>query len=144
MQKKLLMEFRMPPKRLLYGCMIQFLFLNFTLLAHANDGLKNNDINKDGSKAFSINIKADPITVTGTVTDGFGEPIPGVTVSVQGTSTGTATDLNGNYTLTVEEGTTLTFSFIGFVTQNVDVGSQSILNVTLVEDVTALEEVVVV
>jgi TonB-dependent SusC/RagA subfamily outer membrane receptor len=84
------------------------------------------------------------VTVTGIVTDANGEPIPGVTVSVPDTGIGTATDLNGNYSLSVPEGSTMVFSFIGFETQRVPVGDQSIINVTLIEDLTSLNEVVVV
>jgi TonB-linked SusC/RagA family outer membrane protein len=84
------------------------------------------------------------VVVSGTVVDTDGDPLPGVTVSVQGTTTGTASDLDGRYTLSVPEGSTLVFSFIGFVTQNVPVGDRSEVNVTLIEDVQSLDEVVVV
>src|SRR5690606_31149620 len=84
------------------------------------------------------------VLVSGTVTDISGEPIPGVTVSVPGTTIGTATDLNGKYSLNVPEGSTLVFSFIGFETQRIEVGDQSIIDVTLGEDMTSLDEVVVV
>src|SRR5690606_30572453 len=84
------------------------------------------------------------VTVTGTVTDVTGEPIPGVTVSVQGTARGTATDLDGKYALSVPEGSTLVFSFIGFESQSITVGDRSIIDVVLSEDVAALDEVVVV
>lgn len=93
--------------------------------------------------ALVINETAD-VRITGTVTDNNGEPIPGVTVSVPGTGIGTATDLDGKYSLSVPEGSTLAFSFIGFVTQNIAVGDQSIIDVTLSEDISSLEEVVVV
>src|SRR5690606_2949975 len=59
------------------------------------------------------------VTVSGTVMDSNGAPIPGVTVSIGGGAIGTATDLNGRYSLTVPEGSTLVFSFIGFETQRV-------------------------
>ncbi|WP_282055912.1 SusC/RagA family TonB-linked outer membrane protein [Maribacter luteus] len=85
-------------------------------------------------------------TVTGTVVssdDGLG--IPGVNVVVKGTSTGTATDFDGNYSISLsEENTTLIFSYIGFVTKEVDVAGKSSVNVTLQVDVSTLEEVVVV
>lgn len=84
------------------------------------------------------------VTVTGTVNDESGAPLPGVTVSVLGTTIGTATDLDGNYTLSVPEGSTLVFSFIGFVSQNVVVANQTVVNITLEEDVSSLDEVVVV
>lgn len=82
--------------------------------------------------------------VNGTVVDQIGESLPGVTVSVLGTSIGTATDLDGNYTLSVPAGSTLVFSFIGFVSQNVVVGNQTVIDITLEEDISSLEEVVVV
>src|SRR5690606_37478395 len=84
------------------------------------------------------------ITVTGTITDTNGQPIPGVTVSVTGTTIGTATDLDGRYSINVPEGSTLVFSFIGYESQSVTVGDRSIVNVTLSEDMAALDEVVVV
>lgn len=84
------------------------------------------------------------VTVSGTVVDSNGVPIPGVTVSVPGTAIGTATDLDGKYVLTVPDGASLVFSFIGFETQRVAVGDQSRIDVTLKEDMTSLDEVVVV
>src|SRR5690606_9090684 len=71
-------------------------------------------------------------------------PIPGVTVSVQGTSTGTATNIDGKYALTVPEGATLVFSFIGYETRRVEVGERSVIDVVLNEDMASLDEVVVV
>lgn len=94
--------------------------------------------------AQRIEGKAVDVTITGTVLDENGEPIPGVTVSVPGTGLGTATDIEGKYFITVPEGSTLVFSFIGFETQTIAVGGQSIIDVTLGEDISALEEVVVV
>ena len=84
------------------------------------------------------------IKVTGTVTDANGEPLPGVTVSLPGTTIGTATDFDGKYTLSVPEGSTLAFSFIGFESQQVVVGNQTVIDVVLVEDLASLDEVVVV
>jgi TonB-linked SusC/RagA family outer membrane protein len=84
------------------------------------------------------------VTVTGKVIDEGGEPIPGVTVLVRGTTTGTVTGLDGGYTLTAPEESTLIFSFIGFVSQEISVGNRSTIDVTLMEDETSLDEVVVV
>lgn len=84
------------------------------------------------------------ITIRGVVSDANGEPIPGVTVSVLGTSTGTATDLDGRYSISAPEGATLVFSFIGFETQRVTLGNQSEINISLMEDMASLDEVVVV
>jgi TonB-linked SusC/RagA family outer membrane protein len=84
------------------------------------------------------------IKVTGTVRGETGEPIPGVTVLVKGSSTGTATDINGQYSLDAPEGSVLLFSFVGFVTKEIAVENQSIIDVTLLEDISSLSEVVVV
>src|SRR5690606_34516043 len=83
------------------------------------------------------------VTVSGTVVDVNGEPIPGVTVSVLGGTIGTATDLGGKYSLTVPEGSTLVFSFIGFVSQQIGIENRAVINVTLIEDTASLDEVVV-
>src|SRR5690606_26271662 len=84
------------------------------------------------------------VTITGTVTDTKGQPIPGVTISLPGTTLGTATDLDGRYAITVPEGSTLVFSFIGYDSQTIPVGAQSVIDVILKEDISSLEEVVVV
>lgn len=88
--------------------------------------------------AYSQNV------ISGTVTDETGA-LPGVNVVVQGTTTGTVTDFDGNYSINVPEGaTTLVFSYIGYTTQQVPISGRSTINVTMVEDAQALSEVVVV
>lgn len=85
-------------------------------------------------------------TVTGTVTSATDNaPLPGVSVIIKGTATGTTTDVNGAYTLSVgnEENPILAFSFIGFVTQEIPLQGRTVLDVVLAEDVTQLGEVVV-
>jgi len=83
--------------------------------------------------------------ITGTVTDASdGSTMPGVTISVRGTTQGTITDAAGQYQITVSEGATLVFSFIGMVTQEVVVGDQTLINVALRPDVAVLQEIVVV
>lgn len=83
--------------------------------------------------------------VSGTVTakeDGM--PLPGVSVVVAGTSTGTATDFDGNYTLeNIESGATLVFSYVGYATQEIVFNNQSVIDVVLVVDAAALDEVIV-
>ena len=83
------------------------------------------------------------IQLTGTVTDDGGDPLPGASVSVKGTSTGIVTDANGKYSLTVpNRNSVLIFSFVGFTAQEITVGSRTVINITLSEGV-EIEEVVV-
>ncbi|WP_234364067.1 SusC/RagA family TonB-linked outer membrane protein [Lunatibacter salilacus] len=82
--------------------------------------------------------------VSGTVVDQNGDPLPGVSILVQGSTTGTVTDLDGKFTITVPDGATLVFSFIGYENQLVSVGDQTVLTVTMSEDATSLDEVVVI
>src|SRR5690606_19632462 len=81
-------------------------------------------------------------TITGTVTDDTGLPLPGANVIIKGTSTGTQSDFDGNYSITANVGEVLTFSYVGFDTQEVRVGTQNNINVSL-NPGSALEEVVV-
>ena len=85
------------------------------------------------------------IVVTGKVTDAFiGEPLPGATVQIEGTTIGTTTDFDGMYTLEViSETDVLMVSFIGFLSQSIPIDSQQEINVALEEDVLKLDEVVV-
>lgn len=84
------------------------------------------------------------VTVTGTVISSEdGAPIPGVSVTIVGTSKGTITDLDGKYSLTVDEGQTLKFSYLGYTPQSVEVGSQTVIDITLEQDAEELSEVVV-
>ncbi|MBT1700667.1 SusC/RagA family TonB-linked outer membrane protein [Fulvivirgaceae bacterium PWU4] len=82
-------------------------------------------------------------TVSGTITDETGAALPGVSLLVKGTSTGTSTDNDGKYSISVPSDATLVISFIGYATQEVAVGSRSTIDVVLLPDVTALQEVVV-
>ena len=83
--------------------------------------------------------------VTGVVVDATGEPVIGANVVVKGTTNGTITDFDGNYTIEgVSASDVLVFSYIGYLSQEITVGNQAAINVTLSEDSQALEEVVVV
>ncbi len=82
-------------------------------------------------------------TVTGMVTDEDGQPLPGANVLVKGTTNGTQTDFDGNYTITADSDATLVFSYIGFASQEVAVNGQSTINLSLAEDASQLDEVVV-
>ena len=83
--------------------------------------------------------------VTGKVTDESGAALPGVSVLIKGTTTGTVTDANGKYALSnVSEKSVIQFAFIGMRMQEVEIGTQTVINVSLTEEVTGLEEVVAV
>jgi TonB-linked SusC/RagA family outer membrane protein len=84
------------------------------------------------------------VTVSGNVTDNTGYGLPGVSILEKGTTNGTVTDVNGNYSLKTTAQSTLVFSFIGFVTQEIPVNGQNNINIQLAEDVVGLEEVVVI
>jgi TonB-linked SusC/RagA family outer membrane protein len=83
-------------------------------------------------------------TVTGTVNDEDGLPLPGVNIIVQGTTQGAQTDFDGNYNISVAQGKTLVYSFVGFATTNRTVGAANTINITLAVDAAALSEVIVV
>ena len=83
-------------------------------------------------------------TVTGTVYDGSNMPIPGANILIKGTTTGAVSDFDGNFSITASPTDVLVVSFLGYVTQNVTVGNQKNISVTLVEDASQLEEVVVI
>ena len=87
---------------------------------------------------------AEPLTVTGTVTQASdGEPLIGVSILVKGTSNGTTTDIDGNYSIKTESGATLVFSYVGCQTREIVVNSSKI-DVALLDDAEVLDEVVVV
>jgi len=81
--------------------------------------------------------------VTGTVSDSTSS-LPGVSVLVKGTNTGTQTDFDGNYTIDAEEGSVLVFRSLGYKTLEKTVGTSSIIDVVLLQDATSLDEIVVV
>jgi len=96
--------------------------------------------------ASSIQVWAQNRTITGKVTDAKdGSALPGVTILLKGTSNGTTTDPNGTYSLEVpEKGGTLVFSFIGYTSQELQIGNKSVINVKLSTSTTQLSDVVVV
>lgn len=83
------------------------------------------------------------LTITGTVVDNFGTPLPGTNVIVKGTTNGTQTDFDGNYSITAASDATLIFSYVGFKTIEIPVNGNSSVDVTMQEDAAALDEVVV-
>ncbi len=81
--------------------------------------------------------------LTGTVTDENGAGMPGVTIAKKGTSTGANSDVNGKYSIDVNPGDVLVFSFVGYKSQEVKIANQSVLNIQLAVDAKSLEEIVV-
>jgi TonB-dependent starch-binding outer membrane protein SusC len=89
--------------------------------------------------------QAQPITVSGHVTDTQGESLPGVTITIQGTTTGTITDTDGHYSLPdIPADGVLVFSFIGMKTQEVPVNDSNQIDITMTEETLGLDEVVVI
>ncbi|KUK76856.1 MAG: hypothetical protein XD92_1024, partial [Proteiniphilum acetatigenes] len=93
---------------------------------------------------FSLGLTAQERTIRGVVKDSYGDPIIGANVMVKGTNIGAATDMNGNYTLTVPpSATTLQVSYIGMKDTEVSI-TGNVINITMEEDVSSLDEVVVI
>ena len=89
--------------------------------------------------------QAQVVNLSGKVTDQLtGEALPGVTIVIKGTTNGTISDFNGNYSIQVEKGVTVAFSYVGYVSQEFIIDSQTILNVALSANLEKLDEVVVV
>ena len=83
--------------------------------------------------------------MSGKVTDSSGSPLPGVTVIIKGTTQGTITDADGNYSLpNVSSNSILVFSFVGMKTQEIPITDKNNINVTMTEEIIGLEEVVAV
>ncbi|MEE9361577.1 MAG: SusC/RagA family TonB-linked outer membrane protein [Cellulophaga sp.] len=97
------------------------------------------------TSSIQIDNKLDNLqsSVSGTIRDENGAPIPGVNIVEEGTTNGTQTDFDGYYTISVSEGSVLVFSYLGMKTKTVTVGSSSILDVSMEEDTSQLDEVVV-
>ncbi|MNJ89918.1 TonB dependent receptor [compost metagenome] len=94
--------------------------------------------------AFSMQFSfAQEKTISGTITDSQGLPLPGVSVVVKGTTRGTQTDFDGKYSIAAKQGEVLEFTYVGSKTSTVTVGASSSVNVTMVEDSTVLDVVVV-
>ncbi|WP_232835038.1 SusC/RagA family TonB-linked outer membrane protein [Pleomorphovibrio marinus] len=90
-----------------------------------------------------VKVSTEEKTISGTVKDEMGNPIPGVTIVVDGTNIGTATDIDGNFLLEVPDEAVLFISYIGYQSQRITVGNQTSFSITLKEDQASLEEVVV-
>ncbi|MDR0698070.1 MAG: SusC/RagA family TonB-linked outer membrane protein, partial [Tannerella sp.] len=93
---------------------------------------------------MEVQSEQNPVNLSGTVTDKNGEPLVGVNIVVQGSISGVTSDVNGNFSIRVNSGDELKFSYIGYVTKSVTVGGEKVLNIIMEEDRQTLDEVVVV
>ena len=93
---------------------------------------------------FCLSIGFSQISISGNVSDTSNQPIPGVNILIKGTARGTATDFDGNFTLEAAKGDILVVSYLGFVTQEIEIKDVLIFSITLIEDTNTLEEVVVI
>lgn len=93
---------------------------------------------------ISHTVNSQDLQVTGQVTDQADIPLPGVSIVIAGTTIGTVTDVDGRFSLAVPSGSTLEFSFVGMQTKEIVIIDQTELNVTLIEELTALDEIVVI
>lgn len=102
------------------------------------------DVKKERETVRAAVTVQEMITITGRVLDPAGEPLPGVTIIIDGTNTGTVTNIDGQYSIEANEGDVLVFSFVGFERVSRVVGSSNVIDVTMVEDLSTLGEVVVI
>lgn len=93
---------------------------------------------------FSVGLNAQTITVSGVVSDPSGEPLIGASILAQGTTVGTSTNIDGEYTITLAPDATLVVSYVGYDTQNVPVDGRTSINVTMQENSVMLNEVVAI
>jgi iron complex outermembrane receptor protein len=94
---------------------------------------------------MSLVVFGQQVKVSGTVTDAADRStLPGVYVVIKGTTTGTITGINGEYSLMAKPGDVLVFTFTGYLPQEITVGDQTVINVAMQTDIKALEEVVVI
>ncbi|MCL6257524.1 SusC/RagA family TonB-linked outer membrane protein [Aquiflexum sp. TKW24L] len=98
---------------------------------------------ENSAKKIDIEVNDDFVEISGTVTSESGETLPGVAISVEGTTQGTVTDIDGKYRISAPEGATLVFSYIGFAPQRIQIGNRSVIDVVMVQEARALEEVVI-
>ena len=119
---------------------VSFLYTHFQASAYATIS----GLNSSHKIETNINNLSIPASISGTVVDQDNTPIPGATVIVVGTNTGTVTDIDGKFNVDASPGQVIRISFIGFESAEVTVGNQTEINVSLNEDTSSLEEVVVV
>ncbi|SCD19887.1 SusC/RagA family [Proteiniphilum saccharofermentans] len=108
------------------------------------DGRQIYIMKKPGEKENAVLQQKKTVTITGTIVDKSGESIIGANIVEKGTTNGTVTDVNGNFSLQVEEGATLHVSYIGYLSQDINTAGKTRFEIVLQEDTQALDELVVV
>ncbi|MGM0376399.1 MAG: SusC/RagA family TonB-linked outer membrane protein [Bacteroidota bacterium] len=142
MKKKWILQLRdiLPLKTVIYSTV-----LPLAMLMASSPGAFASRANAGDVPETEIRSPQDTKTISGTVTNESGEPIPGVTVVVKGTSQGTITNSDGEYTIgEVPDEATLQFSFVGMKTQEVEIDNQTTIDLTMDSEAIALDEVVAV
>lgn len=126
------------------------------IISYLEDAFKDTDIayefdnkyilllKKNGTDKPSLISQQGTKKITGVVTDVNGEPIIGANVSIKGATTGTITDMDGKFSLDIPGNSTLLISYIGYIPQEIRIGNQSMVKISLKEDTQALDEVIVV
>ncbi|MEN7547650.1 TonB-dependent receptor [Rapidithrix thailandica] len=109
-----------------------------------NNNINVQKLNKRLPTRKAVQAIEQEVLVKGAVKDENGEPLPGVSILVKGTSTGTTTDMDGNFSISVPESSTLLFSFIGYEAQEIALNGQTALEVVMATSSTELDEIVVV
>ena len=110
------------------------LVCSFTMSVYASGAKLNTFMEQQQAK----------VTIQGKVIDSKGEPLIGVSVTVKGTTNGTLTDMDGEYSISTTANATLTFTYVGYKPQSIAIGNQKTINVTMIEDAQMMSEVVVV
>jgi iron complex outermembrane recepter protein len=120
--------------------------LRISYKVYGNQIVLNAATEETKAQAIDTEIPALPVAdpITGKVVSAKGEALPGVSVVVKGTKRGTSTDIDGSFKINADKGEILQFSFIGYKNQEITVGESNVFNLTLLEDVGKLDEVVVV
>ena len=132
--KKFCFECKLPPSKNAF----KYIFiLNFLILINILTGIS--------LSAFSSEIELQQISISGTILDESGNPMPGVNVMVEGSSIGVLSDVNGKYSIDLPDRTgVLVFTFVGYITQKAPAEGRTVIDLTMVPDTRALEEVVVI
>ena len=113
-------------------------------MKHSQTGIATKLLFLMAGLLFAFTLKAQTISVSGVVSDPSGEPLIGASILAEGTSQGTATNIDGEYTLNVAPNATLVFSYVGYDVQKVPVDGRSTINVTMTENSVMLNEVVAI